>query len=76
MTQTACSLLSVNHVQYVSLPLTVHRSGVSLAVRDNEGSFVSTLSMWLYSVSVYLQHITARSTQCTSIGYEAIVLCL
>lgn len=33
-----------------------YRSGVSLAIRDNNGSFVSTLSMQLYKVRLALAY--------------------
>ncbi|XP_031651542.1 zona pellucida-like domain-containing protein 1 [Oncorhynchus kisutch] len=33
------------------------RSGVSLAVRENSGSFISALSMWLYSDTDYTQKL-------------------
>ncbi|XP_038817679.1 zona pellucida-like domain-containing protein 1 [Salvelinus namaycush] len=44
-------------LQYLVNSSKVTVSGVSLAVRDNDGSFVSTLSMWLYSDTDYTQQL-------------------
>uniref|UniRef100_A0A674BF74 Zona pellucida-like domain-containing protein 1 n=1 Tax=Salmo trutta TaxID=8032 RepID=A0A674BF74_SALTR len=44
-------------LQYLVNNSKVTVSGVSLAVRDNDGSFVSTLSMWLYSDTDYTKQL-------------------